>query len=511
MRRAPPLPALTLLFLLCSCGSVSAASAPELPRQRLGPDLPAPARHTLRVAAGGDLQGALDRAAPGDVIALDHRAVFVGPFTLPRKSGSDWITLRTDTPDSGLPTPGQRVTPANSPQLAQLVSDGLPIFRADAGAHHYRLLGLELRPTSGTRATALVELGNDSMSTAELPHHFVFTHCYLHGDPVQGTRRGLALNSAWTAVLDSWLSDFKESGADSQAIAGWSGPGPFLIAGNWLEAAGEDLLFGGSDPPSRERIPADIEIRGNRFSRPPSWRDPSITGQAWTIKNLLELKNARRVLIRDNLFEHNWVAAQSGFAILFTVRNQNGGAPWSVVEDVTFEDNVVRRTASAISVLGLDDSQPGRSGRTSRVAIRNNLFQDVGGSWGGAGTLFQILNGSEGVTIEHNSAFQSGNVIMADGAQHHHFVFRENLVAHNQYGIVGTGTGIGAATLGAYFPGAVVTGNVFIGGEAGRYPPGNFFPTTLDAVFAALPAPHSPLASMAQAGARGLDELASQE
>ena len=46
---------------------------------------------------------------------------------------------------------------------------------------------------------------------------------------MKGTRRGIALNSGATAVIDSHLADFKEVGADSQAIAGWNGPGPFKI------------------------------------------------------------------------------------------------------------------------------------------------------------------------------------------------------------------------------------------------------------------------------------------
>ena len=52
----------------------------------------------------------------------------------------------------------------------------------------------------------------------------------------------------YLAVVDSHLADFKEEGADSQAIAGWSGPGPFKIANNYLEAAGENVMFGGADP-----------------------------------------------------------------------------------------------------------------------------------------------------------------------------------------------------------------------------------------------------------------------
>ena len=93
------------------------------------------------------------------------------------------------------------------------------------------------------------------------------------------------------------------------------------------------------------------------------------------MKNIFELKNARRVLIEGNLFEYNWAQAQTGFAILFTVRNQNGSAPWTVVEDVTFRNNIVRHSASGVSILGRDDNYP--SGQTKRILIQNNLLLDI--------------------------------------------------------------------------------------------------------------------------------------
>src|SRR5262249_13573319 len=151
-------------------------------------------------------------------------------------------------------------------------------------------------------------------------------------------RRGIAMNGAYISVIDSYLSDFHELDADSQAILGWNGPGPFKIANNYLEGAGENVAFGGQDPTIQGLVPADIEIRGNHFSKPTSWRagDPGYAGIHWQVKNIFELKSARRVLIDGNVFENNWEDGQNGFAILFTVRNQTGGAPWSVVEDITF-------------------------------------------------------------------------------------------------------------------------------------------------------------------------------
>src|SRR5207245_1247796 len=249
--------------------------------------------------------------------------------------------------------------------MAALVAAAVPVVSTAPRAHHYRLLGIEIHPLEGTYVFNLVQLGSTWGTAASLPHHLVFDRCYIHGDPVRGARRGIALNSADTAIIDSYLSDFKEAGADSQAIAGWDGPGPFKIVNNHLEGAGEDLIFGGADPSIPDLVPSDIEIRGNYLTKPLSWRkgDAAFEGTPWTVKNLLELKNARRVLIEGNLLEHCWPDGQDGFAVLFTVRDQNGRAPWSSVEDVTFRRNVVRHAGSGINILGRDDNHPSRQTR----------------------------------------------------------------------------------------------------------------------------------------------------
>ena len=42
---------------------------------------------------------------------------------------------------------------------------------------------------------------------------------------------------------------------DSQAIAGWTGPGPYDIINNHVEATGEDVGFGGAVPAIMEQFP----------------------------------------------------------------------------------------------------------------------------------------------------------------------------------------------------------------------------------------------------------------
>ena len=471
-----------LLGVAGAVGSADVAS-PERPRAQVDVR---PATATGRVVAvpeGGSLQAALEAAQPGDVITLDPGATYTGPFTLPRKVGAGWITVRTGAADAVFPAAGVRVNPSHAGLMPKLVAAAEAVLATAPGAHHYRFIGLEIMPRPGAALTNLVRLGTVETREDDLPHHLLFERCYVHGDPRRQTRRGIALNSRWTAVVDSYLSDFKDAHADSQAVAGWAGSGPFRLENNYLEAAGENVMFGGADPAIADLVPSDIEIRRNHFAKPLAWKmgEPEFAGAAWAVKNLFELKNARRVLIDGNLFERAWAHAQSGFAIVFTVRNQDGRAPWSTVEDVTFVNNVVRHAGAGVNLLGRDDVRPSRP--SARLLIANNLFEDIGGPrWGGSGRLFQILDGVSGLVIEHNTALQRGPIIVAEGRPHPGFVFANNIVIHNEYGIIGTGTARGTGTLDAYFPAALVRRNVLVGASAALYPPDNFFPASLDEV-----------------------------
>ena len=484
-RRA--LPACLTLFLFVPMAGAQAL--PELPRVSVDTSWVAPTGTTIAVPAGGDFQAALNSAQPGDVITLQAGATYVGTFTLPVKSGSGWILVRSSAPDSSLPAQGTRIGPAYAAAMPKIVTtNAMPALDTAPGAHHFRFMGVEFAQAAGTGATYdLVRLGDGSpaqSSLSDAPHHLILDRCYVHGIPTANLRRGVALNSATTAVIDSYVSDVHEVGADSQAIGGWNGPGPYKIVNNTLEGAGENVLFGGADASIPNLTPSDIEVRGNLMRKPLSWRvgDPSYAGIHWTVKNLFELKNAQRVLAEGNIFENNWLDAQNGFAILFTVRNQDGTNPWAVVQDVTFRKNIVRHTAAAVNVLGMDNAFPSQT--TRRVLIQDVLFEDIDGpKWGGSGRLFQLLDGTSDVTIDHVTGFQTGEVIVASGPANSGFTYRNTISAHNEYGVGGDGTfGNPTATLGTYFPGAVFARNILMGGNEANYPPDNFFPASWAAV-----------------------------
>ena len=547
----------------------------------------------IRVSEGDDLQAKINAAKPGDLDLLAAGAHFTGNFVLPVHGDTPaFITIRTDA--DGLPGPGVRTGPAFSGRLAVLQSpNNMAVLRTAPGAHHWRVENVEFRGNAGGYGDiiALGHGGGEQRRHEDVPHTIVLDRVYVHGDALLGQKRGVALNSASTEIINSYIADIKAVGQDTQAICGWNGPGPYTIVNNYLEAAGENILFGGGDPMIEGLVPQDIVIRGNHIARPVSWREPIVatptdiagapagaiaddaaaasakspglpTGSysyrvvavrrvasgedaysspsqpvnveisdersaaalqwspvenasgyrvyrrdgsgdtwwavnepaftdagvpgktgappknptRWSVKNLLELKNARNVEIDGNTFEFNWEAAQDGYALLFKPVNQGGRALWATIENVRVTNNVVRHVAAAININGVDTGQP--SSRARGITIENNLFLDVSRArWGGTGDFIKIGNAPAEVVIQGNTIVNDGNIINVyggkGGEQSSGFVFRRNIVRHNRYGVKGQSTGVGLATLARFFPGATFAENVIGGGRAAAYPEGN--------------------------------------
>ena len=549
------------------------------------------------VHAGDDLQAVLDAAQPGETILLDAGVTFRGNFVLPVKAGSSYITVRSNTADNLLPGPGTRITPAASSLLARVEStNDDPVFTTAAGAHHWRLMLLEVGPT-GYGVGEIVRVGEGWTAQSllsQVPYEIEFDRVYMHGHKLYGQKRGIAMNGRAVTVRNSWISDIKSVGMDSQAIGGWNGPGPLVVENNYLEAAGENFMLGGADPAITGLVTEDVTVRRNYFSKPMSWRDPVIpapqglsasassgslssgtyayrvvarrivgkipeggtvtgrssasievsattstggvrltwtpvadaqeyvvygrgkywevttasftdtgvggtpgnpptsAGDAWLVKNIFELKNARRVVVEYNIFENNWRAGQAGYAILFTVRNQDGRCTWCVVSDVRFEYNVVRNVAAGINILGYDS--PNISAQSHNFRIRHNLFHGVRTALGGNGWFMLVGQGPRDLMVDHNTIDHDGTTVLyvyggtaTNPMVVTGFQFTNNAVRHNAYGINGESFSTGTTTLNGYFPGGIVTGNWLPGGTASRYPAGNLFSGTFESGFMDVP------------------------
>jgi hypothetical protein len=253
---------------------------------------------TRTVCAAGcayaDPQAAIDAAGYGDTILLRAGETFTGHYILRAKSGTGWIEIRSDAADASLPRAGVRLVPSDRGGstsrmlLPRIVGRGgtwktVPLLRTEPGAHGYLIKFLEFDGTAQLGHGNLIELGQDTTATA--PYDIGFDRVYVHGNRYKGQKRGIALNARRISVLNSYISDIKAADVDSQAIAGWNGGGPFTIENNYLEASGENMLFGGADPAVANLVPSDITIRRNHFFKPLAWRNailPAAGGAAAT-------------------------------------------------------------------------------------------------------------------------------------------------------------------------------------------------------------------------------------
>jgi hypothetical protein len=491
--RRPARPATRLLAALAALAAAaiahnvaSAAALPTAP-QTFDTRYAAPSGATLTVAAGDDLQAALEKAQLGDTIVLEAGATFTGPFKLPNKTtGNGWIYVVSSKLTS-LPAAGERVGPNDAVNMPKIVSRAYNnAVTTIANSHHFRFVGIEFAPVAGGALYDLVVIG----SKEPLPHHIVFDRCYVHGDPGVNDRRGIVMNGAFVAVVDSYISDFQEVGADSQGLLAYNTSGPLQIRNNYIEAAGENVMFGGADSSAPALVPGDIEISNNYFFKP-----LSLIPTKYTVKNMLEFKAARRVRVAGNTFENNPLKGQNGFAVLITPRNQSGTAPWSATSDIAITDNVLINVGSGFNIAGGDNHHP--VPQTERILIRNNVI-GVTGLNGADGRTFQFMGGGTDYTIDHNTIINSASppgspasdLAMVDSKlpKISNFLFTNNLSTRTHWGFFGNAVGEGNPALNGNFTNWIFSKNVLVGAPAGSYPSGNFFPTDVAAVRFANPA-----------------------
>jgi hypothetical protein len=431
-------------------------------------------RPPITVSSGQELQSALDRATGGDTIVLSLGTTFKPPaggaFVLRNRpvGTGQWITIRSASSAfdaGGALRPGIRVSASDAPQMPALrgTTTSLPVIRAETGAHGYRLIGLDVGPDSSLRSiVTLLEFGATETTVDAEPADIIVDRSYVHGADGATTRRGVALNGRRMAVIDSHFENFRDPDNDAQAIAGWNGPGPFKIFNNFLEATGENVMFGGADPAVPDLVPSDLEIRRNILTKRLEWRAGRVA-----VKNALELKNARRVLIEGNTFENVWTSGQDGTAIVFKSSNQNGRCSWCVTEYVTFRNNIVRGAGNGFVLSAqerADRSKP-LPVAANNIRIQNVLLQDIGGQeWGGGGKLLRIFGGVTNVEVSHVTSLGNPYGILdpRDPSDvNPNLIFRNNIVERMHYGI-GAGGDEGLRTISRNFTPFVYNQNVLV-------------------------------------------------
>ncbi len=429
-----------------------------------------------------------------------------GGFLLPAGANpaSKEIIVSSNSMGS-LPAEGTRVEPGtHAAFMPKLKTNGSGFaVSTEQGASHYRLVGLEVTLTAGAVADAngagadlgvfkLIRIGDsDETVEANQPQWIIVDRCYIHGSATQNVQQGVSLDGGHLGVVDSHISDCHWiTDVEAQALGGTDGPGPFRIVNNYIEGAGENVLFGGKDPHIANLVPADLEFHHNHVKKPLSWFqwDAGYGGYYWLVKNTFELKNFRRADIHSNVFENCWGGGQNGAMILLTVRNQNGAAPWATVSDVWFHHNQCIRAAWAVNILGQDDVVGHDSVISERVLIEHNLFDEMDNAYygrdgsgspvSGSGYLFAMQRYCTRYTIRNNTGisfgtspqycFNIGDLI--------EIVIENNIVSDSLNGRNGN---LGVQALDFFAPGWVMAGNVQPRASASQFPAGNQRPATL--------------------------------
>jgi hypothetical protein len=179
-------------------------------------------------------------------------------------------------------------------------------------------------------------------------------------------------------------------------------------------------------------------------------------------KGFMEIKMARNVLIDGNTFD-GW---ENGFVL--TTRNQgnistSGGFPWAGLYNVTISNNWWKRMTNWDRIYGFPFGGPAledneyTSVRSGPVTITNNLIES------GVHNILSSMTGADNVTLTHNTypgmtTSPGGSMIFGTGTYSSDFIFKDNILPNNEYGLNGQ-VGVGVSST---WPSLVQNHNVII-------------------------------------------------
>lgn len=382
--------------------------------------------HVIYVSAGASLQTAVDTAQDGAILVLEP-GIYPGTLTLNRP-----ITIR-----SAADVPAGRIQTATINTWIVGTDQGVIVTGPDV-----TLLGLGIKSSNPNQT--LVDVTGP---------RFTLDRCGVLGGP-DGQHRGVQLNGAgaalWGCVVDGcWLP-----GREAQAVAGWDGTRDIVISDCFLAGGSQAVLFGGADSSSADRVPTHIQIMHSTLTKDPGW-----AAKGAQVKCAFELKSAIDVSLTDCVLEYAGTSGgQGAYLILLTVRNQDGTAPWSTVQNVTIERCLCRYGGGCVNILGLDDHTT--SVGMTNVTIRNVAFTNIDhlGPTGGNGRGIQFMGAPDRVTIEactiEAQHLLSQMYFIAPAPTN--LVLKNLKMSPSEYGLKIDDGGSGVAAVQAFAPDAVI-------------------------------------------------------
>ncbi len=392
-------------------------------------------------------------------------------------------------------------------------------IRVQPGAHHYRLMGLQIThlPTplpyaAQFNAAPSVQLGSFSWCLAAvLPdtHHVVFDriHFYGHGYPSRLRSAVCQFEGSYQAIVDSSFSNINSwvhpsSGeVHSSAIRVQEGPGPGRIHNNYFGDVVGITVFFHDDAGTTGIVPADYAITRNHFFLSDRYNHdhPSSDGHYYFRRHHLELKRGRRFLVEGNVFEGGFTTVNQGASICLTPRTGAGNLANNDVgiSDIAVKRNIFKNSPQAFIIMGHTDVGSTQTRAFQRLLIEDNLAVGLSESRIGwprsisARAKFVVAgHGLEDIIIRRNTVYKASATYFPDFVKDPYvsknagLEMRDNIYTQVSGAPGWTGVGFrwdtveGTVALDKGWAGYAVTGNVFqrVTGDPGRYPPGNYFP-----------------------------------
>ncbi len=480
------------------------------------------------VANGAAFRTALANAQCGDTIVLTAGAEYetytypnsvVGePFKLTNKTTgcngteSDYITIRTSN-ISDLPAEGSRVGLEHMSAMAKLVTgNNYSVLKFMPGAHHWKIVGIEFRNTlaaSQKGHTPNLVDGDDNTPLGLEPKNIIFDRSIFHpieditqpDSDFRSANRGIHLDGVNITIKNSYFSNFtgkyynSNEMIDTEAILIISGPGPYLIENNFLEAWFNNIFTGGGGAPSTNtailstgataseavfsntsnldvgdlvafKMPVGenktarvTAINGNLVSykgEGPSalvssplapggaaW-DGSAPGNITIIRNTFHkrpewekfgiCKSYYEVKSAIGLvIEGNTFLGASCNLIGITVRNQNGTTPWTTVKNVKISNNIFKAKGYFTIALS-DEYRTIENGQN--VEISNNIVNSINTQYyfilGKSGNNIKIFHN----TVRNVNTTPSGMMLgISNTLPAEGLVFKDNIISYGNYGL----------------------------------------------------------------------------
>ncbi len=348
---------------------------------------------TTPVPSGGNLQTFLNNVNCGDTLLLEAGATFTGNFVLQRNEcgcaadPTQFIMIRSDASDSNLPDQDERFNPTThgsfvpiiltSGSQATLEADNNSSAASTVDCYYFFAIKFECTGSPTIENFWCVRLGDEgNTQVADEPQFIIFDRTWFHANELHSFRRALYIVAAnHIGLINSYVDGWSSNSNDCQGVLIRMG---FALhfENNFIDGAAEPIMAGGVRPKTNE-VPSDILVLRSQHTHPNNWNpeDPAYDGRSRQVKNLFELKNARRVIVEGNVFHNNWSGSQGGHAVILSPRGESN-TPWAEVRNVVMRFNKMFDLGRGFNQAGADNIDP--SEPSEFIWWHDNLFYNIG-------------------------------------------------------------------------------------------------------------------------------------